>query len=619
MSLLVTSNTPDNLNSGYNQEGINKSYSYQNHLNDTFKIGKNSEIAVQSVKINRSSNIDINEANSIYSFYFGEEIGLNGRQKEVLSIPWCTSFASSEDSLFFGTGDNRVSLHSNSLNRFNGNVDNIGRMMKASLNRALWHPNLMLNASSGVNPGANVEPLRNGSGLDWLGWKLQVTNTDGSKNASHISASWMGAGYNGRVTGDDYTYNTNTGVLTAPVGNDDPCVGIKYPLSLANGSFEFKDFDQATYGRYGLSRALDFDEPNYFDRDGPLDIDYDFYDYVVQIDDGTMGGTAGDIEVLFAGTDGSVSALEMIKLDYGKVLNAAALNIEKICFNIKNERVKIQIEDDKAAVTVLCDGTSATSGSNVKPVSMTCRYLYPKIEMEPGKTVTITDFYGVDVANHQYYGYNLVNTVKEPTYTDYWAHVFLGDGIGGVPGFFNGQAEAIDTDYEKNISRINQLGLNVNNQCDYKVQFFFANDVRYINTANTNSQFFMGFPNRSLVNVANTTAAGSPFTLTYQSDEPPEMKSTNSLFVRLKNMTFNSVNLAKGHNSKILYHLPTFSNTGARTGALFFEPNERVYLKLNNTEDLFLSTLEIDLCYADETLATDLQGKSTVCLHIRDA
>jgi len=610
MSLLLTSNTPKNLNSGYSQQGINQSYSYQNHLNDTFKISKNSEIAVQSVKINRSGNIDLNEANSIYSFYFGEEItgDQTEKQDQVLSIPWCTSFASTQDSRYFGTGNDEISVDMNTIPRFNDNSVGIARMMKASLNRALWHPNLMLNASTGVNPGANVEPLRNGSGLDWLGWKLQVTNTDESKNASHISASWMGAGYNGKVDGDDYAYNTNTRVLTAPVGNDQPCVGIKYPLSLANGSFEFKGFDQTSNARFGLSRALDFDEPTYYDGGG-----YPFFDFVVEIDDGTTGGTPGDISVLYAGSDGSRTELEMIEIDYGTVVNAAASNIQKIYFNIKNERVTIKVEDDKAAVTVLCDGTSATSGSNVKPVSMTCRYLYPKIDMEPGKTVTINQFYGVDVANHTYFGFNEVNGQEIPTYTDYWAHKnFL------THRNIN-QIRTMDLDFTKNITKLNQLGLNLNGQCDYKVQFFFGPDSNYWNTKNCNSQFLMGFPNRSLVNVANTTAVASPFTLTYQSDESPEMKSSNSLFVRLKNMTFNSVNLAKGSNSKILYHLPTFSNTGTRAGALFFEPNERVYLKLNNTEDLFLSTIEIDLCYADETLATDLVGKTCVILHVRDA
>jgi hypothetical protein len=610
MSLLVTSNTPDNLNSGYNQEGLNKSYSYQNNLNDTFKIPANSEIAVQSVKINRSGNIDINESNSIYSFYFGEEITeYIGKQRSVLSIPWSTSFAIDPEELYKGTGTEDVVLDGNLIQNFSGNVDNIARMMKASLNRALWHPNLMQNASTGRNAGASVTPLRNGSGIDWLGWDIKVTNTDSSKNETNISASWMGADYNGTDAGANYTWDAGLSKLTCPLLNDRSCVGIDYPISLANGSFSVTINASSSYHRIGLCRALEDEPPDYFDnKNGD-----NFYDYVVEIENG------GDISVQFAGSD-EQGELTMTPLNYGAVLNASTNVIEKIHFNIKNERVKISLEDDKGVIYVLCDGTSGTSASNVKPVGMTCRYLYPKIDLVAGKHIIIDEFQGVDIANHEYYGYTSEDGVEIPTYTDYWAHVFLSSDAGNNElGRALRQAEEIDTEFSKNINRINQVGLNGNGQCDYKVSFFFAPDVRYWNTARCNTQFLMGFPNRSLVNVPTSTAAASPYTLTFQSDSPPELKGTQSLFIRIKNMTFSSVNLAKGANSKILYHIPAFANTGTRVGALFFEPNERVYLKLNNTTDLFLSTVEIDVVYADETLATDLQGKTTVVLHVRDA
>jgi len=610
MSLLVTSNTPENLNSGYNQEGLNKSYSYQNNLNDTFKIPANSEIAVQSVKINRSGNIDINESNSIYSFYFGEELTeYTGKQRDVLSIPWSTSFAIDPEELYKGTGTEDVVLDGNLIQNFSGNVDNVARMMKASLNRALWHPMLMQNASTGRNAGASVTPLRNASGLDWLGWDIKVTNTDSSKNETNKSASWMGADYNGTNAGANYTWDAGLSKLTCPALNDKSCVGIDYPISLANGSFSVTINASSSYHRIGLCRALRDEPPSYFDQ---LDGD-NFYDYVVEIADG------GDISVEFAGAD-QAGALTMIQFNYGAVKNASTDKIQKIHFNIQNERVKISLEDDKAAITVLCDGTSGTSASNVKPVGMTCRYLYPKIDLVAGKHIIINEFQGVDIANHEYWGFTEVGYGEIPTYTDYWAHVFLSSDAGNNElGRALQQAEEIDTDFSPNINRIDQVGLNVNGQCDYKVSFFFAPDVRYWNTARCNTQFLMGFPNRSLVNVPTITAAASPFTLTFQSDSQPELKGTQSLFIRIKNMTFSSVNLAKGANSKILYHVPAFANTGTRVGALFFEPNERVYLKLNNTTDLFLSTVEIDIVYADETLATDLQGKSTVVLHVRDA
>ena len=217
--------------------------------------------------------------------------------------------------------------------------------------------------------------------------------------------------------------------------------------------------------------------------------------------------------------------------------------------------------------------------------------------------------FGVDIQNHSYGG--LSEITGEYTFHDWWATQSINGNIE--------QAKLIDCNAVKNLTRTHQKGLNVNGQCDYKVQFFFAPDSRYWNTAYCNSQFLVGYPNRSLVNVATTVSQTSPYTLTFNSDSAPEMKGTQSLFVRLKNMTFTSVNLAKGSQSKILYHLPAFSNSGQRVGALFFEPGEKVYLKLNNPSDLFLSTVEIDIVYSDETLATDLQGKTTVVLHIRDA
>jgi hypothetical protein len=611
MSLLITSNTPESINQGYEQEGINKAFSYQNNLNDTYKVPANSEIAVQSVKINRSGNISINESNSIFSFYFGEEIDIDGTpssQNKVLSVPWQTSFALRPEEYDYRTGDDKLSLgNDGDISNFTGNVDNLARMMKSSLNRSLWHPNLMRNTNLSRNPGANVQPLRNGSGLDWLGWKIEITNSDETKNASHISSNWKGANYNATAVGADYTYNPTTRILTAPAGNITSCVGIDYPISLANGSFTASLVARSGAGiqRIGLCRALRDDPPNYFnDFDGN-----EFYDYKVEIADD------GDIFVEFAGTDGVSGELEMIDLNYGARKNASTLLIDKITFNIQNERVSISLIDDKGAITKLCDGNAVVSASNVKPVSMTCRYLYPKIDLDPGHSVKIEEYFGQDLFDHTYYGFENDGN-GNPTYTDWWAHSWLGPiAVGELYNL----AKQIDTEFVKNIDRDNQLALNANKQCDYKVQFFFAPDRNYWNTARCNSQFLMGFPNRSLVNVPNTTAGTSPFTQTYQSDSAPEMKSTQSLFVRLKNFTHNSVNLAKGSNSKILYHVPAFSNTGQRVGALYFEPAERTYLKLNNPQDLYLSTMELDIVYSDETLATDLQGKTTIVLHIRDA
>ena len=96
------------------------------------------------------------------------------------------------------------------------------------------------------------------------------------------------------------------------------------------------------------------------------------------------------------------------------------------------------------------------------------------------------------------------------------------------------------------------------------------------------------------------------------------MKSNTSLFVRLNNFNHNSVNAGKGNLSKILYSLPRFSVDGSTTGTgLYYEPSERLYIKLNNPNDLTVNEFNVDFVNENETLATDLSGKSVVIFHIR--
>ncbi len=626
MSLLITSNSParDNFNSGDAQQGLNKSYSYQNNLQDTFKIPKNSEIAVQSVKLNRSGNITLDSGNSVYAFYFGEELGtFNANNEEIdqsmtTSTPWQKSIVETE--VFTGEDEEFGNDAAVTSVNITDNVNGIARRFQANLNRNLWHPMLLQNASTTINPGAKVTPQRNGSGLDWLGWNIQVSNNGSSTNASNISASWLGNGYNGDGEGADYSYDPKSGALTAPANNFSPCVGTQFPLSLANGSFSIELLKKSgIYQRYGLTRATngsragDFNGvPSYFDDEEGGN----FYDYSVEIENN------GAIKVYYAGAvDTDTGELSMINLNYGATKNASTLNIKYIRFVIKNEQVSIIIENASGVATVLTDGTSATSASNLKPVNMVTRFLYPKVDLEAGETCLINEFFGVNIANHQYANGGLYDEdgdfeENQPNYAFHDFYNYLLDWA-GVSG--NLYAQVLDCEREKQVDKRFLVGLNTNGQCDYKITFLTAPDSRYENTNRCNTQFLLGFPNRSLVNVANTTSATTPFTKTFISDSAPEIQGTQSLFVRLKNMTFESVNLAKSAKSKILYHLPAFSGNGTRVGALFFEPSERVYLKLNNTEDLYLSTIEIDIVYSDETLAECLQGKTTVCLHIQEA
>ena len=79
------------------------------------------------------------------------------------------------------------------------------------------------------------------------------------------------------------------------------------------------------------------------------------------------------------------------------------------------------------------------------------------------------------------------------------------------------------------------------------------------------------------------------------------------------------MNARQGTLSKIVAHLPRFDNSGNEIGGLYFEPHEKTYLALNNTEDLYVNSFDVDLVYENETLCTALTGKTIVCFHIRQA
>ena len=78
-----------------------------------------------------------------------------------------------------------------------------------------------------------------------------------------------------------------------------------------------------------------------------------------------------------------------------------------------------------------------------------------------------------------------------------------------------------------------------------------------------------------------------------------------------------SINARQGTVSKIVAHLPRFDNSGNETGALYFEPNSKTYIDLNNPDELVINSFDVDIVYDNETFCTALNGKTIVCFHIR--
>lgn len=90
-----------------------------------------------------------------------------------------------------------------------------------------------------------------------------------------------------------------------------------------------------------------------------------------------------------------------------------------------------------------------------------------------------------------------------------------------------------------------------------------------------------------------------------------------SMFIRFHATQQQSYNANTGSISKIVYACPRFDVNGSLDGALYYEPNERVYIDMNNPSALTLTNMAIDIVDVNERLITDLEGQTQINFHIR--
>jgi len=107
----------------------------------------------------------------------------------------------------------------------------------------------------------------------------------------------------------------------------------------------------------------------------------------------------------------------------------------------------------------------------------------------------------------------------------------------------------------------------------------------------------------------------------FESDTATNLIDGSSCFVRLDNFTQTTFNSGTGRPSRILYQVPRFDTSNRDTGtALYYEPHQRTYVKLNNTEPLSLNELHLSLCDSMERLADrGITGKTVICLHFQQS
>lgn len=604
MSLVITSNTPTN-DVGSVSVGINRSFSYVNNFNDTLIIPKQAKIAVQSIKINKDSRFNISSINNKFSFFYGQVLNEDSDETNdnIYSFPMSTTLINPND-------PDDPSFHIS--------PEDLANVIEVAGRKALFHPNLLLSTNNASSFSVDVK--RNASELSFEGYNFYLESTRSASNTSNIPATWKttDSGF-----GEDATFNPATNTLTNNdvVNVQRSYLGTNYPLDLLGGVCEWEITKQKM--RLGLTRNLrEFDiegnlmppgtgaiVPWWFPSpEWPED---DYYDWVCDIEaDFTM-------KIYYSTPSSDRSKLEMKEFDYrymngGDYFNVDQDDIEKVKFQVKNEQVSIILIDEDDEEYILTNGTSAISASNVKGVNMNTRFLYPKVTLASTDSIVLDEFEGVNITNWVYGDQKLnSNGEVESLYMDFFAYI-MNNYQNPVKQIWR-LAKDMDLKYGGAIDFSGLVGLDSLGLADYQPAIFTAPDTNYELTSEANTGLLFGFENRNPA-LNTEQAATIPYTFNWTSDVVPFTIDTQSLFVRVNNLTHETYNMSVSNYSKIIYHiLPYYFEEATSFG---YSAHPMVYVDLNNPEPLFINDLSVDIVKSDETLADELVGKTIVVFHI---
>tara|TARA_R110001599_G_scaffold156247_1_gene342085 strand:- start:97 stop:1062 length:966 start_codon:yes stop_codon:yes gene_type:complete len=297
---------------------------------------------------------------------------------------------------------------------------------------------------------------------------------------------------------------------------------------------------------------------------------------------------------------------------YNWSTNDANQQLSKLKYTVDNENVKVEVfsaASGKWGTLIDTSGASATKNKRFKPLCDTCRNLYPFIFIQ-GKPAGSQPLITIDSwAGREISGFNYGSPLN-----DWWAYlasVNLQQTLGkAVDTREYNQFDAVGIAKEHAFKGINASGLFE----DYVYRLIVAEAVDF-ESAKANAALFLGYKDQTEVSPSSVSASGIT---QFLSEDAPELKSTTNIFVRLNNYNVKSYNAGQSAASKIIYAAPRFSTgTAESTGALFFESPERVYIDLNNPNELVSNMFDLSIVNEDNTLATDLRGKTVIVLHIR--
>ena len=643
MSLVITSSAEHDET---NQVGIAVPYQYRNNIKHPLMVPPNSEVAVESVKIQRVPMLDYGN-NITTNFWFGERLS--------------TSASYEDQTVYFIPARNEI-LGSKSPQDF---ADEFKVVLQEAYS---LHPEIN-------SVGIEVNVSTDGDGA-FNGFQYKIPQVA----AAATSAVPPADTYLQEISGVSGTWDGTT--LTA--GDDDCFLQLLPqgtqggPLSFFNGSITYADPGQPAI--VGISRPYctdqDGDIQGWDGRDmraaGP-NTDHPFslavegsglgefrevyMDYCLE-DNGTDiriynyatedGGALGKMSevIYYSNASTANSGINTPNSSFATGTPIPSASMGEVTFEIANEKVKISVSGN--TLVEVNDFSSASFKSQVPmPTSISNWKMYPTVYL-----VANTD--NVDITN---YACRTSSTIFNNFPENSWITrtkipVFI-DGRGATqtqndmrltdsvptPEWNNAVDWDIDVysraifvemsaggDQSTDTSIRNYAGIQNNllgpSGNRYENIFIMGKNNRYMDTRvelwQPNSTQTLGFSPFSINNDSGMTHSGGYHGASFTSSSKPSLSSQQSTFIRVPTLTHETYNFATGNPSKILFQIPRFDNSGAETGALYFQNNDKSFIDLKNAAPMRLTDLDVHLVRKDETFAKDLTGSTEVVFLIRE-
>ena len=617
MSLVICSNQEKDGTALRQKNSVYNAWSFRNPLSSTMTIKKNSQVALQSCKVNVDGRVVFSNNSDKFYHYFGDKLNLDGittpQMDDSTSYPVVTTLTNSNE-----VGQ-VVEL----------SVEDLAVRIQEQIRTTSYHP-LTKNKFE-------CDVLRNASSLDFLGYKFTFAQNASTPVNSIPPNGNFQEFYSANNPLDSFTFTG--GVFQRDVDDDDDLsVGISpnQPMSPFNGSFIVNASGTNANANasgvewmVGLSRFVQNIDPNgYIVPPYNLwnfDEDLNIREVDSFVDFGLAKNTDGEL-VLYHNVNASEiedgNNLVQREVKYwtnassnfagsGRTDLNASTEYTDFAFFVSGENVAVRARkdgvDDKGAAVDQWDlVTQYTAGqpadSYFKPINQACWCLHPVLGVGGGNASTQTCTLEV-------------TQFDTPNITGYDPKVLYGGGWYETNELLNTtnlcaelETRAWNDPRTNTRSYVNASTLGI----PYSPVMILQPSDIYFRTFGANATTILGF-NQSIVDTP-ISSSGIPI---FQSTFAPSLTSSLAMFVRLNNFGQNVTNAFTGNKSKVLAHLPRFDNTNS-TGRLYFEPNQLVWLDLDNAGDMQINEFDISFNYINEQYATILQGQSIVCLLFRE-